>query len=131
VAGLDGIVEETARASLLDRVGRCQSSLGQYPAAEKTHRQVLLLREKMLGKDHNQTLTSMNEVGEALSNQGKYEAAGAMRRQTLALREKVFGGEHPSTLTSMSYLAGERSIAVSCPSDRVMCIEFGPLTETN
>ena len=54
-----------------------------------------------------------------------------MHRQTLALREKVFGGEHPSTLTSMSNLAGERPIAIGCPSGRVMCIEFGPFTESN
>ena len=66
----------------------------------------------MLGKDHNQTLTSMNEVRGALNNQGKHEVAGAMHRQTLALREKVSGEEHPSTPTGMSNLAGERSIAV-------------------
>jgi len=105
VAGLDGTVDETARASLLDRVGRCQTSLGQYSAAETTHRQVLSLREKRLGKEHNQTLISMNEVGVALDNQGRYEAAEAMNKQTLAWSEKVLGPEHPDTLTSVYCLA--------------------------
>jgi hypothetical protein len=68
VARLDGALDETAKASLLDRIGRCQTSLGQYLAAETMHRQVLLLREKSLGKEHTQTLTSMNEVGVALEN---------------------------------------------------------------
>jgi len=36
MAGLDGTVDETARALLLDRVGRCQTSLKQYLAAETT-----------------------------------------------------------------------------------------------
>ena len=55
-------MDETARASLLDRVGQCQTSLGQYSAAESTHRQVLSLREKVLGKEHPDTLMSMSNL---------------------------------------------------------------------
>jgi tetratricopeptide (TPR) repeat protein len=105
VARLNGTLDGTARASLLDRIGRCQASLGQYSAAETTHRQALVLREKGLGEEHNQTLISMNEVGFALGFQGKYREAEFMNRQTLALKEKVLGLEHPDTLTSMNNLA--------------------------
>jgi tetratricopeptide (TPR) repeat protein len=104
---------------LLGRIGRCQAGLGQYSAAETTHRQALVLNEKNLGKEHDQTLISMNNVGVALKNQGKYKGAEAMHRnqgkykgaeamhrQTLAWREKVLGAEHPRTLTSMGDLAG-------------------------
>ncbi|KAF2436355.1 HET-domain-containing protein, partial [Tothia fuscella] len=62
VARQDGILVTTARASLLDRVGRCQSSLGQYSSAETTHRQVLLLQEKSFGAEHPSTLTSMGNL---------------------------------------------------------------------
>ncbi|OCK74319.1 kinesin light chain 1, partial [Lepidopterella palustris CBS 459.81] len=102
---LDGTLDDITRASLLDRIGRCQASLGQYSAAETAHRQVLSWREKTLGKEHDRTLASMNEVGQALSDQGKYEEAESMNRQTLARYEKVLGAEHPDTLTSMSNLA--------------------------
>ncbi|KAF1991357.1 kinesin light chain 1 [Aulographum hederae CBS 113979] len=105
VAGPNGILEEMARAPLLDRIGRCQSSLGQYSAAETTYRRVVLLREKSLGKEHDQTLASMSQVASALESQGKYEEAESMDRQTLARRDKVLGVEHPDTLTSMSNLA--------------------------
>ena len=105
VAAHHDTLDEVVRASLLDKVGQCQSTLGQYSAAETTHRQVLLLREKILGKEHDQTLKSMNRVGLALGGQGKYEAAEAMHRQTLARYKKVLGPEHPSTLMSMSNLA--------------------------
>ena len=105
VAALDSTLNEITRGSLLDRVGRCQASLGHYSAAETTHQQVISLREKTLGKEHTDTLTSMNEVGVALDRQGKYEAAEAMHRQTLATREKVLGKEHPNTLTSLYCLA--------------------------
>jgi tetratricopeptide (TPR) repeat protein len=106
VAGLEGTVEEEMRASLLNRVGRCQSSVGQYSMAEITHRQALSLREQKLGKEDILVLTSMNELGLALGNQGKYQEAETMHRQTLAQREKVLGAEHPETLTSMNNLAG-------------------------
>jgi tetratricopeptide (TPR) repeat protein len=105
VAGLSDTVEEIPRASLLDRVGQCQASLGQYSAAETTHRQALSLRRKRLGNKHIQTLMSMHEVGFVLNNQGRYEGAEAMNRQTLALKETVLGREHPETLTSTSNLA--------------------------
>ena len=105
VVRLDDTLDETAKASLLDRVGRCQASLGQYSVAETTHRQVLAYRRKNLEEEHGDTLTSMNEVGVALYGQGKYEEAESMHRQTLATREKVLGKEHPSTLTSVYCLA--------------------------
>ena len=105
LAGSQSTLADTARAELLDRVGRCQATLGQYSAAETTHRQALSLRKRSLGSEHTSTLTSMNQIGLALSDQGRYEAAERMHEQTLAMREKTSGKEHPDTLTSMSNLA--------------------------
>jgi tetratricopeptide (TPR) repeat protein len=105
IAGYEDAVGEAARATLLDRVGRCQISLGQYAVAEASHRQALLLREEVLGLEHPDTLTSMNNLAQALDRQGKYEEAEAMNRQTLARKEKVLGREHPDTLMSMNNLA--------------------------
>jgi tetratricopeptide (TPR) repeat protein len=93
------------KIDLLDKIGRCQFSIGQYKVAEGTHRRSLELRKKVLGKEHPHTLTSMNEIGLALSRQGNYAQAEEMHRQTLELREKVSGKEYPETLTSMSNLA--------------------------
>ena len=105
VAAYHDTLDEVVRVSLLDQVGRCQSTLGQYSAAETAHRQALSLREKSLGKEHDQTLQSMSQVAVALGNQGDYEEAESMHRQTLALRERVLRPEHPDTLTSVSNLA--------------------------
>jgi tetratricopeptide (TPR) repeat protein len=105
IADLYNTLSEKRRASLLDRIGRCQATLGQYEAAEKTHQRVLSLRRKNVGNKEVSTFTSMNQVGLALDNQGKYKEAEAMHRQTLALREKALSKEHPDTLTSMNNLA--------------------------
>jgi tetratricopeptide (TPR) repeat protein len=88
--------------SLLDRVGRCEQTLGRYKTAEVAHRKVLARRKEVLGKKHPSTLTSMNEVGVALYDQGNYAEAETMHRATLALREEVLGKKHPHTLTSMN-----------------------------
>jgi tetratricopeptide (TPR) repeat protein len=104
VVDVPEVSEAEGRISLLERVGYCEQTLGRYRAAERAHGQVLEGREYTLGKEHPDTLASMNNVAQALSGQGKYAEAEAMHRETLALRE-VSGKEHPHTLTSMHNLA--------------------------
>jgi son of sevenless len=60
-------------------------------------RQVLGLQETVLGKEHPDTLTSMNNVVSVLSDQGKYDQAEDMRK-ALGLCKTVRGLEHSSTL---------------------------------
>ncbi|KAF2258667.1 hypothetical protein CC78DRAFT_594093 [Lojkania enalia] len=98
VVRLDVLADKTAKASFLDWIGR----LGQYSAAEITHRRVLSFREKRLGEVYYRALASMNEVGVALYSQGKHEEAESMHRQTLLTSEKVLGKEHLNTLTTMN-----------------------------
>ncbi|KID85971.1 kinesin light chain [Metarhizium guizhouense ARSEF 977] len=92
-------------ASLLFNVAESYSLLGQYQKAERMYRQTLQLKEKVLGKEHPSTLSSMNNLALVLSYLGKYEEAKQMHRQTLQLKEKVLGKEHPDTLDSMNNLA--------------------------
>jgi tetratricopeptide (TPR) repeat protein len=72
--------------------------------AEAMYRQVLELREKILGPKHPDTLTTVNDLGSVLSRQGKLEEAEAMYQQVLEAREQVLGREHPDTLTSVDQL---------------------------
>jgi tetratricopeptide (TPR) repeat protein len=59
----------------------------------------------VLGKEHPDTLASMNNLANVLNSQGKYEEAEEMHRRTLEPREKVLGKEHPDTLAGMNNLA--------------------------
>ena len=47
------------------------SSQGRYEEAEEIHRQVLALSEMVLGKEHPDTLGSMNNLALVLSSRGK------------------------------------------------------------
>jgi hypothetical protein len=61
-------------------------------AAEEMHRWALTGREKVLGKEHPDTLMNVSNLGLALQMQGRYEEAGKMHRQALAGSEKTLGG---------------------------------------
>ncbi len=79
--------------------------IGRWSEAYKMRMFHFRKTEKMLGKEHPSTLTSMNNLAGVLSGQGKYKEAEEMHGQTLALRETVLGKEHPDTLGSMNNLA--------------------------
>ena len=86
-----------AERVLLFNVGESFHILGKYEEAENMHRQALELRETVLGKEHPDTLTSMNNLATVLRREGKYKKSEQMHRQALELREKVLGKEHPDT----------------------------------
>ncbi|KAH0566263.1 hypothetical protein GP486_000338 [Trichoglossum hirsutum] len=77
---------------------------GEYKTAEVFIRVSVEARESVLGRQHPDTLTSVNNLGCVLERQGKYEEAEAMHRRALEAREKVLGREHPDTLTSVNNL---------------------------
>jgi tetratricopeptide (TPR) repeat protein len=97
--------DETARSQLLSRIGMCQMMVGQYSAAAKTYRRVLLMKEQAFGKADEQTLVTRDDLAQALLLQGLHEEAESMLGQTLRWREKMLGLSHSDTLTSMSNVA--------------------------
>ncbi|KAM6510860.1 hypothetical protein FSOLCH5_011305 [Fusarium solani] len=77
---------------------------GRYEEAEQMSRRALEAREKVLGREHPDTLTSVGNLGLVLQYQGKYEEAEQMNRRALEASEKVLGREHPDTLKSLNNL---------------------------
>ncbi|KAH7384380.1 kinesin light chain 1 [Phaeosphaeria sp. MPI-PUGE-AT-0046c] len=91
---------------LLERQGHQLGSVlvrqGQYEEAEAMHRRALEGREKVLGREHPYTLTSVSQLGLVLARQGQYKEADAINQRALEGREKVLGREHADTLTSIN-----------------------------
>ena len=92
-------------AVTLDKAASYAIDKGSYMVGEGMERKALDSREEMLGKEHPDTLMSMNNLALLLKGQGKYDEAEPIYRRTLALSEKVQGKEHPDTLRSMNNLA--------------------------
>lgn len=105
VVNLAELCEGEGRMRLLDRVGRCEWTLGRYKAAEWAYKQLFEKREKVLGKEHPETLDSMNELGVVLNSQGKYVEAEKMHREALRQIEKVSGKDSLGMSISMNNLA--------------------------
>ncbi|RDL30230.1 uncharacterized protein BP5553_10508 [Venustampulla echinocandica] len=81
------------------------NSQGRYKLSKQMNLHALKGRSLVLGQDHPDTLTSMNNLAFLLKRQGNYSEAEPIYRQTLELSEKVLGQEHPDTLISMNNLA--------------------------
>ena len=62
---------------------------GRCKEAEEMDRRALSSREKVLGKEHPSTLTSVSNLASVLQDQGKYEEAEPMNRRALGGREKA------------------------------------------
>ena len=58
----------------------------------------------MLGKEHPDTLASVNNLAGLLRKQGRYEEAEPLYRRALKGCEEVFGEEHPHTLATRDNL---------------------------
>ena len=69
------------------------------------YEQTLADRERVLGPDHPDTLTSRNNLAYAYQAAGRLEQAIPLYEQTLADRERVLGPDHPDTLSSRNNLA--------------------------
>lgn len=93
------------RANILYKASSYDNVQGRYQAASKNAMEAQRMYQKLSGKEHPSTLTSMNNLALVVESQGKYEEAEDIYRRVLKLMEKVLGWEHPSTLTCMDNLA--------------------------
>jgi hypothetical protein len=76
----EGLEKQAESAS---RAGWYLLLFGEYTAAEGFLRLSLEIREKALGREHPDTLTSVSHLGSVLERQGKYDEAEAMHRRDL------------------------------------------------
>ena len=78
---------------------------GKWQKAEEMHTKVLEARRRVLGQDHQDTLSSMNNLANVLQKQGKWQKAEEMHTEVLEARRRVLGQDHQDTLSSTSNLA--------------------------
>ncbi|KAF6813678.1 kinesin light [Colletotrichum musicola] len=79
--------------------------LGNYSRAEVIVQQAVSILTEILGQEHPDTLTSMNNLASTYRNQGRWKEAEKLNVRVMETRKRVLGEEHPSTLASMNNLA--------------------------
>src|SRR6266581_3902872 len=88
--------------NLLFQAGVYFYQRGQYWEAEPLWKSVLAMCEQVLGPEHPDTLSTINNLALLYWNQGKYEQAEPLYQRSLAGRERVLGPEHPDTLGTVN-----------------------------
>jgi uncharacterized protein HemY len=89
---------------------------GKHAEAATMHRELLVVKRRVLGPEHPHTLMTANNLAHALANQGKHAEAATMYRELLPLVRRVLGPEHPHTLATAANLAASSRAARSTPS---------------
>jgi tetratricopeptide (TPR) repeat protein len=73
-------------------------SQGKYKEAELLYQQALALRQKLLGDDHPDVASSLNNLAFLYKSQGKYKEAEPLYQQALNIFEQRLGVDHPHTI---------------------------------
>ena len=91
-------------AALRQALAEVYSGLGLSDQAMPLAKAALATRRRVLGEEHPDTLTSINDMGRLLHDQGKLGEAEPYLREALDKRRRVLGEEHPFTLVSINNL---------------------------
>ncbi|MBE9005109.1 tetratricopeptide repeat protein [Fortiea sp. LEGE XX443] len=78
---------------------------GKYTTAIPLAERALAIREKVLGKEHPDVASSLNNLALLYDSQGNYQQAEPLYLRSLAILEKVLGKEHPDVASSLNNLA--------------------------
>jgi tetratricopeptide (TPR) repeat protein len=76
-----------------------------YVSARMLGQQVLEADRGLLGEEHPDTLTAMNNLAQTIKAQGHLQEARQIEEHVLNARERLFGDDHVDTLTAKHNLA--------------------------
>jgi tetratricopeptide (TPR) repeat protein len=91
-------------ASIRQTMGFAYLDLGIYSQAQKQIERAIELRRRLLGEDHPDTLSVMNDLAYLYRAEGKYAQAEPLASKVLEVRRRLLGEEHQDTLRSMNVL---------------------------
>jgi len=90
---------------LLNQTAYRLDDRAQHAEAEPLYGRALEIRQKVLGPEHPDTATSLDNLAGLYDSQGRYAEAEPLHRRALEIGEKALGPEHPHTATSLNNLA--------------------------
>jgi serine/threonine-protein kinase len=103
-----GHVSDRVRAELLASAGISYRRLENYPRAEASYRQALDIERRILGPEHPDVGTILNNLGVLMNTTGRYTEAENFHNEALTVRRASLGSEHPYVANSLLNLAVTR-----------------------
>ncbi len=98
-------LEIEAAGTLLDQAGCYAHVRGQYREAAPFLERSLRIRENVLGAEHPEVTTSLNNLGLLYQAQREYAKAQPLLERALQINEKIYAHEHPAVAISLHNLA--------------------------
>ncbi|MET8689338.1 tetratricopeptide repeat protein [Streptomyces sp. NPDC004732] len=92
-------------ADLLGAAAFYVSARGQANQALPLAERALAITEAVLGPDHPDTATRLNNLAATFSDLGRHAKALPLKERALAITEAVLGPDHPTTATRLGNLA--------------------------
>ncbi|KAF6515472.1 hypothetical protein HZS61_005378 [Fusarium oxysporum f. sp. conglutinans] len=96
---------EVKAATLLQRVSYFLYDRGRWREREPVDSRAWVLRRKVLGEKHPDTIRSMADLAATYHAQGRHDEDEEIAIKVLELRREVLGEKHPDTIRSMAALA--------------------------
>ncbi|KAJ0141538.1 Uncharacterized protein HZ326_15633 [Fusarium oxysporum f. sp. albedinis] len=96
---------EVKAATLLQRVSYFLYDRGRWREREPVDSRAWVLRRKVLGEKHPDTIRSMADLAATYHAQGRHDEDEEIAVKVLKLRREVLGEKHPDTIRSMAALA--------------------------
>ncbi|NET67072.1 MAG: tetratricopeptide repeat protein [Moorea sp. SIO1G6] len=97
--------EQLAKAKQLNQQVIELYKQGKYSEAIPLAQDALRIRKQLLGEEHPDIATSLNDLGLLYDAMGRYEQAEPLLNQALEMRRRLLGKEHPSVALSLNNLA--------------------------
>jgi tetratricopeptide (TPR) repeat protein len=95
----------TVEAAIRDALGESYGYLGETALAIRQLERARILRVAELGRDHPETLESMNKLAVNYWQSGRVADSIVLHEETLRLRRAKLGADHPATIGTMNDLA--------------------------
>jgi CHAT domain-containing protein/Flp pilus assembly protein TadD len=100
-----GEAKELKRANELYSQGIQLYQVGKYDQAINKNKEALAIRERVLGPEHPDVATALNNLAELYQTTSRYAEAELLYKRALAIDEKVLGPEHHDVATALNNLA--------------------------
>lgn len=97
---------DTTTAGLSTALADYLTMIGDYQAAYRLYERALTIRQGILGREHPDAITSLQNLAYVLQKMGQYRTARPLYEEALSIREQTCGPIHLDTATSLNLLAG-------------------------
>lgn len=96
-------------ATLYHNLGGLEHARRRHAAGEPYARKAVLMRERLLGRDHPAVAADVAALAALLDGQGRYEEAELLYRRALSIFERTLGPDHYEVSVSLNNVA-----AIAC-----------------